>query len=125
MKLLSLSIVLLSFLTTSCAPVMKKYYVYTEPADQSGKQCLNQCLKIQASCENNRDTLYNQCRSVAVSEYNSYIYTRESQNLPVEKKLSDFDYCVKNQNCQATYNDCYSNCGGNVRVEYECVAFCK
>jgi hypothetical protein len=120
-----LFLIFLALISSACAPVMQTYYVYDAPTEQSGKQCLNHCLDIKATCENNSEALYNQCRSVAVSEYNTYIYARQSQGLPVEKTLSNFDYCQKRENCQPSYNKCYTNCGGSVREEERCVAFCK
>ncbi|MCX7125148.1 MAG: hypothetical protein NTU49_05220 [Gammaproteobacteria bacterium] len=60
--------------------------------------------------------------------YLTYVQQQNAQNLPIYNNVSDYaDYssCSDHCGCEATYRQCFSNCGGEVIANTRCVAFCN
>jgi len=122
----------LSCLMTACGPMYKTTYEYHPPENQRGRMCLNHCLDIKnecrAICNNHNDVCKDQAMQRAQMDFESYQHAQRETQQPITKTVNDFYNpwgCSESCHCEQQYNQCYSNCGGEVVPVQTCVAFCK
>ena len=118
-------------LVTACGPVYETHYSYVSPKSWRGKQCVNRCLRdrsrCQSRCQRNNQSCRNTANLAAMPAYLSYVEQAKKNNDPVWKNVSDFaDYsqCNSSCDCESNYRQCFTNCGGDVIANTQCVAFC-
>jgi hypothetical protein len=131
MKVLATSLTL--GLLVACGPVYQTFYHYRAPADREGQRCLNECIHIQENCKG-------QCRQQRTSCEQQHAMTDMMHTmLETKQKIedrhhdhprdtsyqcrSDADACETE--CTTPYNNCYTNCGGEVIIENRCVYGCE
>jgi hypothetical protein len=121
----------LFFLLSGCGPIYNSSYSFEQPKTFSGKQCSNTCLQNRTSCQMQCNTQNESCRSnarqAALAAYVLYVANKEEQQKNPHKTIDDFaDYsnCNSSCGCEETYNQCFSNCGGIITENRQCVAFC-
>lgn len=117
---------------TACGPVYDTSYTYVQPKAWRGKQCANRCLRDRSYCRSNCQSRDQSCRNTAnlaaTPAYLAYLEQQKQQNFPLDRNVTNFaDYsrCTDRCGCQATYRECFTNCGGEVVASIRCVAFCK
>lgn len=120
------------FLLSGCGPVYETHYNYVPPASWHGRQCANHCLAKRSRCRTSCQSAKQVCRSAAdmdaMPAYLDYAQDQRNSGEPVVNSVSDFaDYsnCPDKCGCGSTYRACFSNCGGTVIANTQCVAFCN
>lgn len=115
-----------------CGPVFQTNYSYVPPRSPMSKMCINQCVQNQSICEQMCQMKNQSCRiqahQDALYQYESYKHEQERLGLPINKSVSSFEYsgqCEQQCGCTASFNTCYSACGGKVLESRVCVAFCN
>ncbi len=94
------------FLTSCGSPHYQTRYAYTAPEKEAGKTCTFQCRSGKLQCEQIVTlTAMNRCKNNQGCINNN---TR-----------------IGNKKCEKNYRDCYTMCGGKVKVEKVCVANCQ
>lgn len=127
--ILSLS---LFFILSGCGPMYDNSYSFEQPKTASGKQCANTCLQNRTNCQMQCNAQNESCktnaRQAALPTYVLYLANKEEQAKKPHKTLDDFanySTCNSSCNCEETYNQCFSNCGGIITEHRQCVAFCS
>ncbi len=123
----------LSFLAlTACSPVYQTNYSYLAPKTWRGKQCANRCLQDRSACRAQCLQTSQSCRNsanlAATPAYLIYVEQQRRHHLPLDQTITDFaDYsgCTNHCGCESSYRECFTNCGGEVMANTQCVAFCK
>lgn len=120
------------FLLAGCGPVYQTQYSYVPPHSWRGRKCINRCLTARSYCRGECQTNDQACHSnanvAAMPAYLAYVQERNSKGKPTYMNVSDFaDYsnCSDHCGCESTYRACFSNCGGEVIANTQCVAFCN
>jgi len=120
------------FLLSGCGPVYQTHYSYVPPHSWRGRRCVNRCLNDRSFCRSQCQTNDQSCQSnanlEAMPEYLMYVHHRQQQNEPAYRSPSDFaDYsnCTDSCGCESSYRACFTNCGGSVLANTQCVAFCN
>jgi len=120
------------FLLSGCGPMYNSSYSFEQPKSFSGKQCSNTCLQNRTNCQMQCNTQNELCRTnarqAALPTYVLYLANKEEQAKNPHKTVDDFaDYsnCNSSCGCDETYNQCFSNCGGIITENRQCVAFCS
>lgn len=133
----------------ACGPSYETRYRYVAPKNQSGRQCVNSCLRDKADCQSGCQQTMNSCATInsitgmfdgsyskdtkkkcKTNSSNGYRDTKcESSAFSVSTPTMTTD-CEEekrecNNNCNENYNACYSNCGGIVEPYEVCVDFCE
>jgi hypothetical protein len=122
----------LLFSLSGCGPIYNTTYSYVTPKSWDGRQCANQCLQMQTNCNMQCNNQYQNCvnsaRLAATPQYLGYLNKKENENKTPHRSLDDFtDTSSCSQDCSSctdTYNQCFSNCGGRVITQRQCVMFC-
>jgi len=114
-----------------CGPMYNSSLSFQQPKSFKGKQCVNTCLQNKTSCQMQCNTQNELCRTnarqAALPTYVLYLANKAQQAKNPHKTVDDFaDYsaCNSNCGCEETYNQCFSNCGGIITEQRQCVAFC-
>lgn len=104
---------------SACGPVYDTQYTFLPPEDSTGRACVFQCDNSKLQCQQLQDQSAELCESRAEREYDRCV------DKYGEKKCYR-DYCSSSdhERCETQYRSCYQSCGGNVRSETVCVAFC-
>lgn len=125
-----------ALLLVACGPIYETQYDFLPPTSAEGRLCTSQCNNISDLCRQNCDLKDDRCiaeaRERGAYEYERYVRDRQSQKLPIEKKLEDFTYtggCYQASSCKAecdtSYRQCFTGCGGTVNSRTVCTAFCN
>jgi hypothetical protein len=117
---------------TGCGPIYNTEYSYIPPATDMGKMCVNQCITnktlCQQMCQMRNDSCRTQSRQNALFDYQMYKHRQKANKQPITKDLSAFDRggyeCNSRCDCDFSFNQCYSACGGQVQEHKVCVMFC-
>jgi hypothetical protein len=124
-------ILIASTALTACGPVYQTTYNYVPPVSFAGKQCVNSCLHQQSYCNLMCQQTYTMCRSsadlAAEPAFRAYVKRRQLENKSIDLTVSyfaNYSGCDNSCGCANTYNQCFSNCGGNIIPNTQCVAFC-
>lgn len=133
LKVLLVTSVLGAFIfVAGCSPVYQTNYSYVTPKSWRGKQCVNRCLRnrsfCRAQCRSADQNCRNDAQLAAMPAYLTYVKQQRRQGLTPTQTVSDFaDYsaCSDQCGCEATYRQCFTNCGGRVNTNTQCVAFCQ
>lgn len=134
MKNITTIIVLLitTLCLSGCGPQYQTTYSYIPPHSHYGRSCVNQCLNNRSNCNSQCQTNYQSCKTnaniLAMPQYLLYIKAKNDANQPAYRSISDFaDYsgCSTYCGCTSTYRSCFTNCGGSVLANTQCVAFCN
>lgn len=128
----SLAIILIaSILVTGCGPIYSTTYQYVPPKSHRGRRCANRCLMQKSTCENNCNILHQACRmeanAAAEPAYRAYVRQERKAGKTPWRTLGDFaDYsnCGGDCGCGSNYNQCFTNCGGQIIPHTVCTAFC-
>lgn len=127
-----ISLVCMVFFISACSPVYQTNYSYVTPKTWRGKQCVNRCLRSRSFCRSRcrsaSQSCHNDAQLAAMPAYLAYVRMQRRKGLTPVRTVSDFaDYssCTDRCGCEATYRQCFSNCGGKVIANTQCVAFCK
>lgn len=131
-KSLSIITLLIQILfITACGPVYESQYTLIPPKSDVSKMCTSQCIQTKSFCEQGCRAENDNCKlraqQSALYEYNEYKSEQVRIGQPVSKTIRDFDRsysCSNSCNCESTYRDCFSACGGQVIENKVCVAFC-
>ncbi|EKD77159.1 MAG: hypothetical protein ACD_42C00458G0002 [uncultured bacterium] len=117
---------------SGCGPIYQTHYSYIPPHSRHGRRCINRCLSDRSMCRGQCQTNQQSCQTnanlIAMPQYLSYVQQRNAANEPVNLSISDFaDYsnCSDHCGCESTYRACFTNCGGSVLANTQCVAFCN
>jgi hypothetical protein len=132
MKLFRYLLLTLATLTLmGCGPIYQTHYDYQLPHSERGKMCVNECLQAKSTCEQMNRMNEESCRDrelkAARYEYQAYRDRQERHHQPVKKSVEDFNHgyrCNQSSDCEASYKMCYQNCGGVIKENRVCVAFC-
>lgn len=132
MKLFSVLVILVGmFCLSACGPVYKTDYQYVPPKSNNGKLCAVQCTESKAYCKQACNARKSQCLSLArreaMHQYRLYKDQQLEYGKPVKKSPSDFEYssqCEQSCGCNDMFNLCYQTCGGVIKENKVCVAFC-
>lgn len=132
MKLLSGLMLLIGILCLSaCGPVYKTEYKYVPPKSDNGKQCAVQCVESKAYCQQGCQARESQCRALAhreaIHQFRQYKHEQLAHGKPIKKSERDFEYtsqCNQSCGCDDMFNMCYQTCGGVIKENKICVAFC-
>ncbi len=121
-------------LLASCGPIYEIRETFVPPKNETGRKCLNDCLKAKDICSKENLEKKEVCRQEeylkASGSYNLYIMQQSHKGEKVKKTQDDF---ANYQKCEGLYNDsecdknynlCFTNCGGKIISNKECVAFC-
>ncbi len=118
-------------LMTGCGPVYKREYSFVPPKSNVAKMCTAQCVQSKNTCQQmcnlNTENCRLRARQDAIYQYEQYKRDRRHDGKDIQKNLSDFDHgslCSSSCNCEPSYRECYSACGGEVLQRDVCVAFC-
>jgi hypothetical protein len=121
-----------ALLLSGCGPMYQTSYSYIPPHSRSGRRCVNQCLNDRSMCRSQCQTNLQSCKTnanlIAMPQYLSYVQTQNAAHQPINQSISDFaDYsgCSSQCGCTSTYHACFTNCGGSVIANTQCVAFCN
>ncbi len=129
----------------SCGPIYDTRYHYHPPEDFEGRKCINSCVasrdRCKSFCQRDKNECLRRVEQKAQNDYDDYVARcnrgqRERASLYRhecvfdKKKFSDFRHegdCSANceSGCGHNYNDCYTNCGGRLKTQRVCVAFCS
>lgn len=126
-------IVIFSILMLSgCGPMYQTTYNYIPPHSYRGRRCVNRCLSDRSYCRSQCQTNLQSCETnanlIAMPQYLSYVQEQNASHQPINESITDFaDYsrCSSHCGCATTYRECFTNCGGAVIVNRQCVAFCN
>jgi len=131
-KYMLFSVLFACFLLSGCGPIYNSSYSFEQPKSFSGKQCSNTCLQNRTNCQMQCNTQNEQCknnaRQAAMPTYVLYLANKIEKSKGPHKTIDDFaDYsgCNASCGCEETYNQCFSNCGGVIKENRQCVAFCS
>ena len=134
----TLTILFLLFLLLSlsaCGPIYNTSYSFSQPKSTSGKQCTNACLQNRSVCNMQCNAQNEQCRvnarKIALPTYLLYLVNQGKEEQPRrhnrDRTIDDFanySNCSSICDCESTYNQCFSGCGGIVTENRQCVVFC-
>lgn len=132
-RILLVSIVgLVCAVLTACGPIYQTNYSYQAPKSWRGKQCVNRCLSDRSRCRSHCNRQNQSCRNdanlAAMPAYLEYVSQQKKMNLPATQTVTDFanySQCNNSCGCEVDYRQCFTNCGGTVIADTQCVAFCK
>lgn len=129
---LLLTLILSVFALSGCGPIYQTQYSYIPPHSWRGRKCSNRCLSSRAICRSECQTNNQSCETnanmAAMPAYMAYVQRRDNENKPVYNNVRDYaDYsnCSDHCGCESTYRACFTNCGGSVIANTQCVAFCN
>ncbi|MBK1649482.1 hypothetical protein CKO36_12960 [Rhabdochromatium marinum] len=124
-----MAVVCASLCLTACGPIYKTDYTYIPPEDSASRQCLNQCLGMQADCRaraEDRATRENTaCQQNAMVNYSVCLATAKTE--ADRNRCSASSYCNRQPDlspCDADYRACYRNCGGTIISQQRCISGC-
>lgn len=139
------SFFILFFCLVACGPIYNTKRIYYPPQDTDGKYCINSCAQIRQNCSSNCKNIEQNCEIAA----KAVDVARSNQCLAKKKHCIDhpqaqecvffkFEDCnifsTKHNECNSSgcmsecsrnYNECYTNCGGEIKTKTVCVANCK
>ena len=129
----AISTLLMTVLLSACGPIYQTTYSYQPPVASSGKMCATQCFQTKNMCQQSCQFQDQTCRAEehknAFYRFQAYSHQQESQGKKVKRSINDFDnsysVCHHSCNCTNDFNLCYKSCGGTVRQNRVCTAFCK
>jgi hypothetical protein len=116
---------------SGCGPIYSIHYDFYSPHSWQGRQCANDCLANKTTCNMQCAANYQNClnaaRLTALPSYLAYVDERKKAGKEIDRTLADFaDYsgCYQSCGCEENYRQCFTNCGGKVIEQRQCVAFC-
>lgn len=126
-----LILVLLSL--CSCGPMYRTYHSYVPPESENGMMCINGCLGIRQQCQSQEQTNYQLCENQESMLLNlcrsqkRYGYDKKGRYVCVGHCLCIPSHCPEPDlsKCEDLYNQCFSNCGGEVHSYTVCVQNCE
>jgi hypothetical protein len=129
--IIAFSIIVLAAILTACGPIYNTEYSFIPPKSDVSKMCTAQCVQdknnCQQSCRIDNENCRLRAQQSAIFEFEHYKEEQKRREMPINKSISDFDRsssCNNSCECESTYRACYSACGGEVRENKVCVAFC-
>lgn len=133
-KLIPVFFLSFSLLIASCGPIYKTEYQVLPPKTTAGGQCANQCLSGQSMCKidcrSERRYCEEQAREEAHRDYRAYLKAMSHRKDEIEKDVYDFEdfyHCRTSceAECDTSYRQCHTNCGGEILTTRTCTAFCE
>lgn len=125
------AILLASTLMTACGPVYSTSYSFVPPQSHRGRRCVNRCIPQKSVCQNNCSMLKQACHmqanAIAEPAYQAYLTQMRKQGAAPNRTIryfADYSSCRDRCGCQANYNQCYTNCGGQIVPHTVCTMFC-
>lgn len=135
----------------SCSPMYETRYVVVPPQTQSGKYCANKCIQNKDTCINTCQSTASalEMTNSVISAFKGDDSYKDCKAKCATKGYIDGGYfmqdcqakCTADHNnsrngspnymqdcersCTKSYMDCHNNCGGHIKTEEVCVAFCK
>ena len=131
-KLLStLTLISIGLFLTACGPIYNTEYSYVPPKSKIGKMCISQCQQNKMMCEqmnaSRKDACLSKARQDALYEFEIYKLQREKEKKSIDKTPRSFErtwQCNQDSQCKASFNSCYTTCGGDIYERKVCTAFC-
>jgi len=135
MRFLPFLSLLILIALTACGPALESA-TYTLPPTAGGRMCTHQCSEAQDYCHQTCDLKQRQCvtevQTRALTDYDNYTRAQFFNHEPIELTPSDFERqgpCTKDRNacandCDRTFQGCYSDCGGTVSMTSSCQFLC-
>lgn len=122
----------LLFALSACGPIYSTNYIYVAPKSWDGRQCANECLQSQTNCHMQCNSQYQSClnsaRLAATPSYLIYVESEQKKGRIPKRTLDDFanySSCQQTCDCDNTYGQCFTNCGGKIIAQRRCIAFCN
>jgi hypothetical protein len=118
--LLFVGCLLLLLFTANCSNYQKDY-IYIPPGTEEARECILACKAARQDCNNIASKSYQECLREAdrtsMLNYNIDLNTRET-SLNTKRNLTLEECRHFSQQCQASYNKCYAECGGKVEPNF-------
>jgi hypothetical protein len=110
------------FCITACGPAYKTVYHYKLPKHRSDRHCVASCRIALSQCQNS-------CRAANQNCQNQQLIADDIASRHRRHHRDDNFYqpsydCNQGCNCRASYNDCYTDCGGEVDAQQVCIFNC-
>jgi hypothetical protein len=131
-----ISALAIALVSAACGPIYETVYDYNPPPTAEGRLCASQCTQIGNLCRQNCELREQRCLSDARQrgawDYEDYVREQQARKEPVTRSIDDFTYdsgCYTasscKRECNVSYNQCFTTCGGAVTSRQVCTAFCK
>jgi hypothetical protein len=108
-------LIIFACLSVGCSPVYNTEYSFTPPTTPDGHQCVRNCNRAKASCQQNIENRLNSCQRQI---------EQRCENRQDCDKLSYNCGVVDYEPCEEQYRSCYQSCGGTVKSQSVCVMGC-
>ncbi len=124
MKIYFVTVLVLLLFISGCGPIYETTSTYVKPDNSEGVACTFQCENSRLRCEQNLELKRQNCNA------NDRIAELEYQQCVDKKGKKKCDrswvFCeINTASCKATYNQCYTSCGGEVTTKTICVEGCE
>jgi hypothetical protein len=130
-----LLVLMVTWPVAACGPIYQTTYTYVAPNSPGTRSCVRDCTEETQDCAARAEHYYRMCEredeDQAEEAFRRYRRAREEQKLPVKKSVWDFKSmsCSSFQSdhksrCDAHYNACFTDCGGQIVPQRECIMFC-
>jgi hypothetical protein len=122
-KLLQCLLILSSGLLIGCGPSYQTVYHYKLPKHRSDRHCVAQCRMGLSQCQNSCRAANQNCQSQQLIADDIASRHRHHHRDDAAFYGPSYD-CYQNCNCRQAYNDCYTDCGGQVDTQQVCIYNC-
>ena len=120
--ILKLSLAILgAYLLTACSPIYKPRYYYSPPSSNPGMMCIAKCTSVRNNCEQLGEIKKDNCETQAERAYQ---ICKQSGSKDCYRK-SCYNKYKYSDRCVDQFNECYQSCGGTVKTQQVCTAFCN
>ena len=117
---------LVPWLLTACGPIYGTRNVYSAPDTVSTRECVRDCKAETQDCIDRTERRYRMCEREDEEQAEDAFRRYRRARVWDFKSMSCSSYQSEHKSrCDAHYDDCFTDCGGRITPQRECVMFCE